>query len=309
VIAAALQCRRSSFSDSEKIEFAHLIEDRHGFDNLLLVCLRHARLVDDPGQSVTVTDLVRIKRAHENATLRSRSREQRRADHILLQYAAIVDEWEERSGLREWDQRYGSLVADGHPRMSREDFEDLRALRMWLFSRVWPREMSDIEEAFENFRRVAQDLQLLLERHQHEHLDKRGIVAPARFYNDERYVYGLGIGHQTAGKWYEWYAALIEDLALELTRAANLICETVRRRIDVTYRLEHGVVTITRGTRRSARTTRRTPLLHRTTDSMRSSLSGQTGTSISDREGNPTASNCRGTDLLDSEASTHARRY
>jgi hypothetical protein len=39
----------------------------------------------------------------------------------------------------------------------------------------------------------------------------------------------------------------LEDLALELTRAANLICEAVRQTIDPRYRLEEGLVTLESG--------------------------------------------------------------
>jgi hypothetical protein len=46
---------------------------------------------------------------------------------------------------------------------------------------------------------------------------------------------------------YEWYAYLLEDFALELTRAANLVCEAVRQTIDPRYRLEEGLVILESG--------------------------------------------------------------
>lgn len=35
-----------NLTEEEKVTWAHLIDDRHGVDNLVLTCLKHARLID-----------------------------------------------------------------------------------------------------------------------------------------------------------------------------------------------------------------------------------------------------------------------
>jgi hypothetical protein len=40
---------------------------------------------------------------------------------------------------------------------------------------------------------------------------------------------------------------LIEDLAVELTRAVNLVCEAVRQTIDPQFRIEEGIVLLVSG--------------------------------------------------------------
>jgi hypothetical protein len=40
---------------------------------------------------------------------------------------------------------------------------------------------------------------------------------------------------------------LVEDLVLELTRAANYICDVVRARLDPTFRLQEGAAVVTYG--------------------------------------------------------------
>lgn len=52
-------------SDEEKVRWAHLIEHRHAFPNLILMCRTHARLIDDPNQEFTVEQVVEMKRVHE----------------------------------------------------------------------------------------------------------------------------------------------------------------------------------------------------------------------------------------------------
>jgi hypothetical protein len=101
----------------------------------------------------------------------------------------------------------------------------------------------------ENFRVVCQDLQAVLSQHRHEVLGRDGVVAIARFYNDQRY-WGTGDGppdHRALDAKYEFYARLVEDLTFELTRAGNLVCDLVREHLDSRYRIDDGVVTIESG--------------------------------------------------------------
>ena len=46
---------------------------------------------------------------------------------------------------------------------------------------------------------------------------------------------------------YNYHVALIEDLVLELTRAANYICDQIRNYIFEAFRIEEGVLLVTRG--------------------------------------------------------------
>lgn len=148
----------SSLTPAERQDFASLIADRHGFSNLVLMCARHSLIIDDPHAGFDVARVVQIKRAHEATMNAKRSDAQRRADDLVLRYAAIIDGWQQRVGLDEWQTRYGRVFGDGHPRMDAEHLNDLSEARRWMFSRVWPGTEPVLEEAFENFRYVAQDL-------------------------------------------------------------------------------------------------------------------------------------------------------
>ena len=54
-------------TEEEKWRWAGLVESRHGFDNLVLMCRIHAVLIDDPVQKFSVADIVDMKAAHEEA--------------------------------------------------------------------------------------------------------------------------------------------------------------------------------------------------------------------------------------------------
>jgi hypothetical protein len=71
-----------------------------------------------------------------------------------------------------------------------------------------------------------------------------GTLHTEKFYkidewNPERYAY-------LASK-YDFQIDLVEDLALELTRAANYICDLVRRHLDPAFRLSEGVLVLDSG--------------------------------------------------------------
>lgn len=239
----------SSLTQEERRHFAHLIDNRHSFDNLVMMCLPHSRIIDDPAQGYSVEEVVAMKKAHEAAyDPRRRNAESRANEEAALRYAEIVDEWVRRFHVDEWPIYYGTLVADGHPMIATERFEELTAGREWLFRRPWPGNLPDLEAGFENFRRVCGDLQAVLSQHPHPHLADSGLVAIARFYNDSRFWKGSGPpDHQALDEMYGFYASLVEDLTYELTRAANLICSLVRRDLDARFRLEEGVLALEPG--------------------------------------------------------------
>lgn len=238
----------SSLSEEERERFADLIADPDGFHNLVMMCLKHSRIVDDPNQPYSVPVVVEMKQGHEREMEeRNRSSEEASRDAAALVYSEVVEEWEKKFNIADWRSHMQSLVGDGHPRIDEEDFDALTTSRDWLFSRVWPGTLLELEGAFENFRRICADLQAVLSQHRHKVLADRGVIAVAKFYNDRRYWDAEGPDQARLGKLFDFYVFLVEDLTYELTRAANLICDLVRENLDARYRVDEGVVTIESG--------------------------------------------------------------
>lgn len=130
----------------------------------------------------------------------------------------------------------------------------LAELRTWLFSRIWPKRLVDLEGAVENFRVVLSDL--------HEtfllHAERNGDVMWTRkFYQlDNEWNPKL---YEALGAQYQYHVDLVQDLTLELTRAANLVCDEVRRGLDPAYRMDSGLITVIRGPDISLQATRLRP--------------------------------------------------
>ena len=119
--------------------------------------------------------------------------------------------------------------------------DSLSSLREWIFSRIWPKRYIEIEDAFENFRRVLQDFQNTFHRYSEKTND---IYWTRKFYqirewDEEKY--------ESLSREYLFHVKLVEDLILELTRAANFICDKARQFIDPSFRLKEGSLVVESG--------------------------------------------------------------
>jgi hypothetical protein len=92
----------SSLSADERERYSHLIADRHGYANLVLMCARHSRVIDDARAGFDVACVIEMKSDHESAIDARLSNDERRAGELILRQATIIDGWETRIALDEW---------------------------------------------------------------------------------------------------------------------------------------------------------------------------------------------------------------
>ena len=216
-------------------------EQRDKYSNLILLCNVHHKQIDDQPGEYPVERLHQIKTDHEKMVREKFDfdPEKQRDDEV---YAGYVEEWEQRLKLPEWDKWASSILSSGQPSLSDEMKAALEEIRPWLLSRIWPGRYPKLESAFLNFRLVAQDFCLVFL----EHARKRGDYEweTDKFYridewNPERY--------RALADEFEEHVDLVEDLILELTRAANYVCDAVRNDLMRSYRVKEGVLLIVGG--------------------------------------------------------------
>lgn len=117
--------------------------------------------------------------------------------------------------------------------------KELEELRRWLLRRIWPGRYGRLEAAFENFRRVLQDFHNTFHKHVTRTEDGEWLFTEKFYHIDEwdeaRYA--------RLAKQFDYHVDLVEDLFLELTRAANLVCDEVRAAILPAFRRDQGRLT------------------------------------------------------------------
>ena len=211
------------------------VEQRNSYSNLILLCRNHHKVVDAQEHTYTVEVLHEMKRDHE-AWVKQQLGFDEAKQFDDERYAGMVDEWERLAHVDRWLAWASYILSCGQPKMEAELDRDLSELRNWLLGRIWPDRYPELRDAFENFRRVLSDFQECFRKHAEPTHKGDWFVTP-RFYqiaewNEERYERLL--------KEYEFHVDLVEDLMLELTRAANLIADRIRQHLMRGYRLNTG---------------------------------------------------------------------
>lgn len=229
----------ASLTPEDVGRWASLIDNRDGYANLVLLCGTHHNLIDNDVVAFPVERVVQIKLDHERTVDETISPATRHEENIEVRYAGIIDAWSRRIDIDAWDGRISGVVVNA---AMREDvLEESTQLRDWLLRRVWPRTIPQIEDALLNFRMVEQDLDAVVTRYSTR---RGGLVLIDRVYQE---VDGPRAGRENIEfleRRSDYFQDLAADLAIELTRAVNLVCDRVREHLWPNYRLDEGYATV-----------------------------------------------------------------
>lgn len=207
---------------------------RNAYGNRLLVCGADHKTIDDQPKKYTVKRLQEMKATHEQWVRQSLGGFDAGKQNDDEFYAGVMDEWSRRANLENWTAWSSYVLGGGNPRISKKMDKRLADLRIWLLNRIWSRRYRKLEAAFENFRRVLNDFQETL----HEDYEEQAeYIAVEKFYKIEEWDPPR---YERLSKLYESRVALVQDLMLELTRAANYVCDRFRQFINPKYRLKEG---------------------------------------------------------------------
>ncbi len=216
-------------------------EQRDKFSNLILLCNIHHKQIDDQSNTFTVEKLEHIKSEHESWVTNQLGQDGKKQQDDEL-YSSYVEEWESRLSLSEWNNWASDLLSDSQPSLRGERKTAIEGIRPWLLSRVWPGRYPELESAFLNFRLVAQDFCAVFNEHAKCIYDDEWETE--KFYHIDSWNPEL---YRKLADEFDYHVALVEDLALELTRAANYVCDKVRYLLMRSYRINEGVLLIQSG--------------------------------------------------------------
>ena len=216
------------------------INQRDNYGNLILMCNNHHKIIDDQPITYTTEKLAEIKSNHEVWVKDSLEYDaiKQRDDEV---YSDYIEAWCKYIDIDNWLGWTSFMLSSGQPCISEEMNVQLDLLRKWLLSRIWPHRYKELEDSFENFREVLQDLYSVF----HEHSNNNG----GRFMTEKFYHIDHWDTEQTNNllDQYNIHVDLVQDLVLELTRSANYICDNIRKYILPSFRLSEGILLVEYG--------------------------------------------------------------
>lgn len=220
-------------------------EERDSYSNLILVCKRDHKQIDDQPHSFTVERLRQVKAAHEVETQsrRTEPEERRQRDEVL--YASYIDEWQTRADLDNWARLSGWVASSDTPGMPLSWYEDQRKFINWLIGRIWPGRYKLLEAALFNYKGVLQDFLNVFDRHS-ESRHRKGrddFIWTEKFYKIREWDPPR---YSKLARQYDMHVDLVCDLFFELTRAGNYVCDRVRECLFPSYRVKEGVLLVER---------------------------------------------------------------
>jgi hypothetical protein len=194
-------------------------EDRDKFDNLILLCKIHHKIVDDQKNAYTVEGLRQIKKDHIEWFTKTGEYDEAKQRDVEV-YATYIEKWSQLCNLNEWNNWTSWIFGGGQPQMQIATYNQLRDLVEHILSRIWPHRYEELESAFTNFRWVLNDFLDTFSKHIADRQDSEWLRTD-KFYKNREYnpEYDEQRYHELSLK-FNYHVDLVEDLMLELTRAA-----------------------------------------------------------------------------------------
>ncbi len=226
-------------------------EKRDKYDNLILLCSIDHKLIDDQENNYSIDTIKQYKILHETWVRENLQHDdrQQRDDEI---YASYVDKLILLAKVDNWKGWTSSIFEGGQPRMLKSDLTNLKSLIEYIMSRVWPKRYPDIEKAFYNFKNVANDFVNVFNKYMEDDSDEcqtnneKDVDYPITLWTKKIYqidTWDTELYNRLLSK-YEYHCFLVEDLALEMTRAINHLFDTIRYHLFSGFRMNEGVLLI-----------------------------------------------------------------
>ncbi|NTX15488.1 hypothetical protein HUA76_32430 [Myxococcus sp. CA056] len=215
-------------------------EQRSKYQNLILLCKLDHKRIDDQFRTYPVEALQQMKADHEDWIKSSLNIDQKKQRDREV-YADVIDRWADASQINTWQAWTSAVFCSDRPKFEESTLTALEPLQLYFYARIWPKRYPDLEAALINFGTICDDMLSVFSTHSTE----RGRWRETdKFYKSQYHPEQV---YQKLLREYEFHVDLVEDLLIEMTRAANYVCDKIRESIEPTYRVKEGALLITRG--------------------------------------------------------------
>ena len=225
-------------------------DDRDKYDNLILLCRKHHKIIDDQFNFYTVEKLNKVKKSHESWVKESLKTDKEK-EKIDLVYANYIDEIIKELDFENW--KAWTSYPIGNSTITFSNLQKLEKLPSFIISRFWPKQYQDLEDSVYNIKNIINDFTSVFYKYaERDSVKLKDGEDPESKTSYTETFYKL-IYHQDQKDYdrllddYIYHTELISDLGLELTRAGNLLIEKIRKYIYPMYREEEGKLLISYG--------------------------------------------------------------
>jgi len=232
--------------DGPRGEYPLDYDKRDKYDNLILLCSVHHKVIDDQTTKYTVEKLRDCKKKHE-----AWIKENLIVDSLKIRddelYATYIEKFIKLTNLHEW-QNWTSFAFGSSEVLKKKEFDELKKVPDYIISRVWPQRYKPLESSLINFKNIINDIVKVYSEYPEENGNGYTTEKFYRRYQREKFYHNQdAYSHERenqALEEYEYHVRLIIDLMLELTRALNYICDHIRTYLFEGFRIEEGVIII-----------------------------------------------------------------
>lgn len=223
-------------------------DQRDKYDNLILLCSVDHKTVDDQELEYTVEKLKAFKNLHEKWVKENLIVDSKKIKDDEL-YASYIEKFIALSDLNNW-QNWTSWTLGSTGIFPKQQFDSLKELPDYIVSRIWPGRYHTLEASLINFKNVVNDLMKVYYNYPNERPDGYTVEKFYKNYYRDKFRDDTDWSREAeveAVRKYQYHIALLEDFVLELTRAANYVCDQIREYLFEGFRIEEGALLVSRG--------------------------------------------------------------
>jgi hypothetical protein len=210
--------------------------ERDSYRNLILLCPTHHDLIDSDPDTWTVSRLHAMKIDRETAMAPVADSQAQRRDEA---WASLVDDFTTRMALDAWAHHMSGLLRPNQG-IRQSSLSRLYGTCAWLNARIYPIGYPNLVRAFNTIRTVLSDLIDTFEIYS----DAQDEAEPDPYIHTPKFYKrgGWNENYHADAEKYGQHLNLVADLALELNRAINWLCDVVREELDPLFLVETGAL-------------------------------------------------------------------
>ncbi|MEZ4941271.1 MAG: HNH endonuclease signature motif containing protein [Saprospiraceae bacterium] len=214
------------------------MEKRNDYDNLVLLCKKHHKIIDDHPEKFSVEFLRKMKSEHEEWVKNNLGIDKSLENDIII-YLTYLEFIEAKMNFDNWANQCSSIIGSDNITMTKSLYQCFIDTYEYIQGRIWPKRYKDLEILLITFAKIILDFLMVFE----HHLEKadNNEYCTRKFYqisewNPEKYNRLI--------REHNFHNYLLIDLLFELTRVGNKIIDLVRSKISYFYRIEQGALLV-----------------------------------------------------------------